>query len=53
VKRISSDKLSAGGGALDFLPPNANEDNISPEVVMDILRSVKADAVLYNVNLPS
>ena len=36
----------AAEGALDFLPPKANEDNISPEIVMDIFKSVKADAVL-------
>ncbi len=32
--------------ALDFLPPNANEDNISPEIVHSILQSSDVDAVM-------
>lgn len=33
-------------GALDFLPPNANEDNISPELVTAFFTSAKVDAVM-------
>ncbi len=36
----------AAEGALDFLPPNANEDNTSPEVVMAFFKSAKVDAVM-------
>ncbi len=36
----------AAEGALDFLPPNANEDNISPELVMAFFKSAKVDAVM-------
>ena len=33
-------------GALDFLPPDANEDNISPDLVMAYFASAKVDAVM-------
>ena len=33
-------------GALDFLPPNENEDNTSPEIVMAFFGSAKVDAVM-------
>ncbi len=33
-------------GALDFLPPNENEDNTSPEIVMAFFASAKVDAVM-------
>lgn len=33
-------------GALDFLPPNANEDNTPPEVVMAFFKSAKVDAIM-------
>ena len=36
----------AAEGALDFLPPDANEDNISPEIVMAFFASAKVDAVM-------
>ena len=36
----------AGEGALDFLPPNANEDNTPPELVMAFFKSAKVDAVM-------
>jgi hypothetical protein len=36
----------AAEGALDFLPPNATEDNISPEIVMAVFKSAKVDAVM-------
>ena len=36
----------AAEGALDFLPPNENEDNTSPEIVMAFFESAKVDAIL-------
>ena len=32
--------------ALDFLPPNANEDNLPPEIVQSIFKSSGVDAVM-------
>ena len=33
-------------GAFDFLPPNENEDNTSPEIIMAFFKSAKVDAVM-------
>jgi len=33
-------------GALDFLHPNENEDNTTPEIVMAFFCSAKVDAVM-------
>ena len=36
----------AAEGALDFLSPNENEDNTSPEILMAFFESAKVDAIL-------
>jgi hypothetical protein len=36
----------AAEGALDFLPPNVNEDNTSPELIKAFFKSAGVDAVL-------
>ena len=44
-ERMLADGFAAEG-ALDFLPPNSNEDNTSPELIDAFFKSAKVDAVM-------